>query len=139
MVDEIVIADTGSTDGTPEIAREFGARVIEIPWQNDFAAARNRALAGMRSEWVLSLDADEMLDPAAEAEISKLTSWPSRRHIRSQSATICCSLEDRIWDRPAQPNDFRLPEARHILPMWTTRTCVCSEAIRGIYFVGPRA
>ena len=45
VVDEIVIADTGSTDATLGIAREFGARVIEIPWKNDFSGARNHSLA----------------------------------------------------------------------------------------------
>src|SRR5271154_6187248 len=43
VADEIVIADTGSTDDTLAIAREFGARTIEIPWENDFAGARNHA------------------------------------------------------------------------------------------------
>lgn len=65
VVDEMVIADTGSTDETVQLARQFGARVFSIPWENDFAHARNRALEEIRSEWVLVLDADEVRDPAA--------------------------------------------------------------------------
>ncbi len=60
-VDEIVVVDTGSTDRTPEIAREYGARVIEVPWQDDFAAAKNEALHHATGDWVLHLDADMVL------------------------------------------------------------------------------
>jgi tetratricopeptide (TPR) repeat protein len=111
-VTEMVIGDTGSTDGTPSIAREYGARVIEIPWDNDFAAARNLALAAVNSDWVLSLDADEMLDFSAGAAISALISAPAAAAYQVSIRNYVLSLEDRVWDRPAQPNDFRLPEAR---------------------------
>jgi glycosyltransferase involved in cell wall biosynthesis len=62
VVDEIVILDTGSTDRTLEIARAHGARVYRERWHNDFASARNAALAHCRGRWILSLDADERLD-----------------------------------------------------------------------------
>ena len=45
VVDEIIVADTGSTDDTVKIAGDFGAKVIRFEWINDFAAARNAALA----------------------------------------------------------------------------------------------
>ncbi len=66
VADEVVVYDTGSTDGTVEIARSFGARVIEGYWDDSFARARNAALEHATGEWVLSLDADESLlaDPA---------------------------------------------------------------------------
>jgi hypothetical protein len=59
VVDEIHVHDTGSTDGTPEIAAQLGAIVTRGAWTGDFAAARNAALAGWSSEWALSIDADE--------------------------------------------------------------------------------
>ena len=67
IADEIVVYDTGSTDGTVEIARAAGARVIEGYWDDSFARARNAALAHARGEWVVSLDADEtfLADPEA--------------------------------------------------------------------------
>ena len=61
IVDEIVVVDTGSVDRTREIARGYGARVIEHEWQDDFAAARNVALRAATGDWILSLDADETL------------------------------------------------------------------------------
>ena len=109
VVDEIVIGDTGSTDGTSAIAREYGARIIDVPWDNDFSSARNRALAGVTSEWVLSLDADEVLDPAASAEFSALAATNDIAGYQVSIRNYVLSLEDRIWDRPAKPNDRPLP------------------------------
>ncbi|MGH9469974.1 MAG: glycosyltransferase family 2 protein, partial [Terriglobia bacterium] len=72
LADEIVIADTGSTDSTPEIARRHGAKILSIPWEQDFAKARNRSLAAVESDWVLVLDADEMLDPKSVESVRRL-------------------------------------------------------------------
>lgn len=64
VVDEIVVHDTGSTDDTMDIAKRFGVTWSTGPWSGDFAAARNAALDGCRSDWVLSIDADERLTAA---------------------------------------------------------------------------
>ncbi|MDI6793453.1 MAG: glycosyltransferase [bacterium] len=69
LVNEIIVVDTGSKDKTMEIARAFGARVYEHPWQNDFSAARNISLSYAQSDWVLILDADEELE---KEDISKI-------------------------------------------------------------------
>ena len=76
VVDEIVVVDTGSEDDTVEIAESFGARVFHHAWDDDFAAARNRALAECTGDWVLSLDADERLDPATKHEIRTAVAQP---------------------------------------------------------------
>jgi len=60
--DELVVVDTGSRDATREIARRAGARVLEEPWRDDFAAARNAALSAARGRWCLMLDADEPVE-----------------------------------------------------------------------------
>lgn len=62
VADELCVLDTGSRDGTPEIARAAGARVASAAWTDDFAAARNLALALATGAWVLVLDADEELE-----------------------------------------------------------------------------
>ena len=61
-VDDIVVVDTGPTDDTKVIAGAHGARVFDFEWNDDFAAARNFALAQVKTEWVLWVDADEWLD-----------------------------------------------------------------------------
>ena len=63
VVDEMVVLDTGSIDRTSEIAREFGARVNHFEWCNDFSKARNESLKYVQGDWVLVLDADEVLVP----------------------------------------------------------------------------
>ncbi|WP_410514089.1 glycosyltransferase family 2 protein [Paenibacillus sp. BR2-3] len=72
MISEILIADTGSEDESIEIARSFGARVISIPWENDFAKARNRILREASCSWILVLDADEAADHWNIEEINRL-------------------------------------------------------------------
>jgi glycosyltransferase involved in cell wall biosynthesis len=61
LVDEIVVVDTGSTDRTKDVARIFGARIFEYQWNNDFASARNYGLDQVIGDWVLILDADEII------------------------------------------------------------------------------
>jgi hypothetical protein len=61
VVDEIVVYDTGSTDGSVAVAQAGGARVAKGFWNDDFGRARNSALAMARATWVLSVDADERL------------------------------------------------------------------------------
>ncbi len=71
-VDEIVIVDTGSTDRTVEIADEFGARVLHHEWDGDFAAARNVSFDAATGDWVMYLDADEVLSPDAGPHLREL-------------------------------------------------------------------
>lgn len=69
--DEIVVVDSGSTDRTVSIAAQFGARVIESEWRG-YAAQKNLAAQEARYDWILSIDADEALSEALEAEIWQL-------------------------------------------------------------------
>lgn len=72
---EIVVVDTGSTDGTRDIARRYGAQVHEFDFTNaDFAAARNAGLARAAGDWILVLDADETLATGAAPLIQQLIS-----------------------------------------------------------------
>lgn len=66
LVDEVVVYDTGSSDATREVAAAWGATVVVGSWDDDFAAARNRALGSCTTDWVLSVDADEVVEASAE-------------------------------------------------------------------------
>lgn len=69
LVDEIIVVDTGSTDRTIEIAESFGAKVFHHPWQGDFATARNVSLDHASGDWILVLDADEIIPGEGHVEI----------------------------------------------------------------------
>jgi hypothetical protein len=66
FVDDLVVLDTGSVDDTVAVATAAGARVHQMAWADDFAAARNAALAQCTGDWVLSIDADEVAAGVAD-------------------------------------------------------------------------
>ncbi len=68
FADEIVVVDTGSTDRTVELARAYTDRVLTTDWQG-FGRTKNYALDQARGDWVFSLDTDERVPPALQAEI----------------------------------------------------------------------
>jgi glycosyltransferase involved in cell wall biosynthesis len=69
--DEILVVDSGSNDRTVELAEKLGAKVIDSPWPG-YANQKNLAAERAEHDWILSLDADESLSEALEAEIWKL-------------------------------------------------------------------
>ena len=72
IVDEIVVVDTGSKDDTPKIAKRIGAKVYQSVWPGDFASAYNLFLPLASGDWILNLDADEVLDPVSRTSIRTL-------------------------------------------------------------------
>jgi glycosyltransferase involved in cell wall biosynthesis len=66
--DEIIVADSYSTDNTARIAESLGARVVQVPFEG-FGHLRNSAIAHCTGEWIFSLDADERCTPAVRDEI----------------------------------------------------------------------
>lgn len=65
IADEIVVVDTGSTDGTVAVAERFGAKIGRFDWVDDFSAARNESLRLATGHWALWIDADEELEPSS--------------------------------------------------------------------------
>ncbi|MGH9448913.1 MAG: glycosyltransferase family 2 protein [Terriglobia bacterium] len=71
--DEIVLVDSGSTDGTCEIASDLGARVVRHPWEG-YARQKNFAASEAKHDWILSLDGDEEFDDVSQRAIER---WKS--------------------------------------------------------------
>ena len=96
LAQEIIVVDTGSTDRTREVALAFGARVFEQTWENDFSKARNYSLDQAQADWILVMDADEVIAPQDFGEIRKIvekkknhnTAWSmaSRNYLVSSNA-----------------------------------------------------
>lgn len=72
IVDEIIIVDTGSTDKTKEIAREFTDKVIDFEWIDDFSAARNFAFSHATKDFIFWMDADDILLKEDQDKFKKL-------------------------------------------------------------------
>jgi glycosyltransferase involved in cell wall biosynthesis len=99
-VDEIVIVDTGSTDRTIEIAKEFGATVIEQPWTGSFSEARNTSFEASTTDWIIYLDADEILVADDVKRLKALTG----RTWREAFYLVLTSFTGEIGDGAAVSN-----------------------------------
>jgi len=105
LFDEVVVVDTGSTDDTREIATQFGARVTEIAWMDDFAAARNVSLAMATGDYAFWLDADDVVDPQ---ERIKLEGVLNSLRVDSKCAYAMRCASDRRGDGPLVADHVRL-------------------------------
>jgi GT2 family glycosyltransferase len=92
IVNEIIIVDTGSTDRTRDIATVFGAKLFDFPWTGDFAVARNYSLDQAIGDWILILDADEVISGRDFDELKALIS-------RSRPAPGAYSIVTRNYTR----------------------------------------
>jgi glycosyltransferase involved in cell wall biosynthesis len=72
LVDEIVVVDTGSSDGIVEISRSAGARIFTTAWENDFSKARNLSLDKASCDWILWTDADDFITPPNVEKIRRI-------------------------------------------------------------------
>lgn len=98
LVDEIVVVDSGSTDRTEQIVREFGARWISRDWAG-YVDQKNYALKQASNEWILSMDADEALSPELLSELMTLKSNENVcSSIKGFSVPRCVYYEGR-WIR----------------------------------------
>ncbi len=112
LVDRIVIGDTGSTDESSSIAGQYGAEWLPVTWNDDFAAARNVVLAQSRCDWILVLDADEMLDPAqAAAVLPEMLEDASIHAYTLERWDYVSRLHEGAVARNARPNPGGLPQA----------------------------
>jgi tetratricopeptide (TPR) repeat protein len=111
LVDEIVIADTGSNDGTAELVKKLAHRPLQYTWNDDFSAARNYTLEHATGDWVLILDADEHIRQAnRKAFITAL----SRQDVIAYRIQYCSQLSDGRTGNELRFRLFRrLPTLRY--------------------------
>jgi len=115
LVDEVIVVDTGSRDNTRIIAEGYGARVIDVAWEDDFSAVRNMALNEATCDWVLVLDADEYLQPVRPVEFQRLLHDPAAAGYRLRM------ISTDLAEVQSQENRVRLfrnsPEVRYQYPI----------------------
>ncbi len=133
FADEIIVLDSGSTDRTAELARATGAKVFVEEWKG-YAAQKNSAIEKATSDWILALDADEVISPGLARSIRRLIGSPGgMEDVRAMSETMQLSFMDRRFlrslvrqsDTAWQPIDeragfaaFRIPFKHHFLGHW---------------------
>jgi glycosyltransferase involved in cell wall biosynthesis len=97
LVSEIILVDTGSTDQTVEIATKLGAKVFHLPWEDDFAKARNFSLRFATGDWIFVLDADERISPRDVEFLGELL----------KDREICWEFLQRHYSEDIRISDFQ--------------------------------
>lgn len=105
--DEVVVVDTGSRDQTPSLCAQMGARVAHMPWQDDFAAARNRSIAEARADWLFWLDGDNAITTDDVLALRKVIPRDGPAVIWAQEQVVPSG--QRLWQKRCFP---RHSEAR---------------------------
>ena len=95
LVDEMIIVDTGSGDGTVKIAQSFGAKVAFFEWADDFAKARNYAFSLASGDYLLWLDADDFISPENAERFQKL-----KADLENSPDMVMCPYEVIAGGRP---------------------------------------
>lgn len=112
--DEVVVVDSGSTDRTEEIARAHGARFLHRDWEG-FGVQKQRALDEATEPWVLSLDADEAVDPGLARSIRAAVADPGGNvgfEVRRVTRFAGAWLGHRGWRRETHLRLFRRGRGR---------------------------
>jgi tetratricopeptide (TPR) repeat protein len=111
FVDELIVVDTGSTDRTVEIAQSFGATILHHAWDGDFSAARNVGLDAATSDWLMYLDADEVLVEGEGPRLRELLGHTWREGIFLTESNHVGDLEDGVAVQHSALRLFRNREA----------------------------
>lgn len=125
-VDEIVVCDTGSTDNTVAIAKEYGAVLCYHEWADDFAEARNVPLKLATGDWVLQIDADEMIAPGQGYEIRNIA-----RELDRNGVTGGVLLLHNALELESKPEDVLSGKSRWGGPMRVPRLF---KRLEGLHF-----
>lgn len=131
LVDEVIVVDTGSTDATTTIASGYGARIFTFPWCDDYSAARNESLSHCSGDWILVLDADEVLDARGFDEIRKATT-NGNSNVYSLPVRNYCNDGAMVTEgsacHPNESGDY--PEYKYYTSMYGVRLFRASPDVR---------
>ena len=108
FADEWIVVDSNSSDGTPDIARQFGAQVVATDDWPGFGAQKNRALARAQGRWVLSIDADERVSAELAASIRRVLAADTSGHEAHAFSQVA----------PAQPLGYQLSRLSCFCGQW---------------------
>ncbi len=136
IVDQIVIADTGCTDSTCDIAREFGATLVSFPWVDHFAKARNAAIAGATTDWILVLDADEELGAEARQSLPALLLATGVGGYLVPIWEYVPFVTGSAWTMTILPNDSEQQRAQGAPSYLVNTLCRLFRRRDDIYFTG---
>ncbi len=115
---EIIVVDSGSTDRTVEIARQHGAKVFGEPWKG-YAAQKNSAIEKVSGDWILSLDADEEVEPALLAAIAESVRGPSEHHEWCLTGKLQVSGHEQIREKLSDvPSAYYCRRRNYFLGRW---------------------
>lgn len=114
FADKIVVVDGGSTDGTVEIARAHGAQVISAPQWPGFGPQKNRAVTALDTDWILSIDTDEVVAPELAASISEAIRTPRAEVYALDRLSNFCGkwMHHSGWQPDWVPRLFKRGSAR---------------------------
>lgn len=93
-VDEMIVVDTGSTDATPQICAELGAKVFHWPWRDDFSAARNVSLQHATGEWLFWMDSDDTIPEECGRRLRALADGHHVREVLGYVIQVHCPGPD---------------------------------------------
>lgn len=132
LADEIVIVDTGSTDTTKEIAARFTDTIFDFRWTDDFAAARNEALKHATGDWILILDADEIIAKEEHFKIKEaMNDWEvSGYQVLTKNYTNATSMTG--W----QPSALADPYAQSYAGWFPSLKVRLFQQKKGVQFEG---
>lgn len=136
IVHEQIVVDTGSTDRTVEIAKQMGATVYEIPWEDDFSKAKNYCLEKATGKWILFFDADEYIQSLEEVQKLKQLLPRIPRHTMSVAFPLVnINEKGEAQSRITQIRVFRnQPEIRYRGLIHESLIYNNSTAITATYF-----
>lgn len=115
--DEIVVIDSGSTDGTLEICAEYRARVFQRPWPG-YVAQKRFGLEQCLGEWVLNIDADEEVSPELRDEIRSMIVSDRAAQLNGMELSRVVFYLNRWWRKGGWYPEFRLRVCRRTATTW---------------------